>query len=122
MPQIPPPKNCEVCGRTITWRKKWEKNWPEVKYCGERCRRHKSDKKLGHEEKILSLLASRAAGLTICPSEALEGADKKDKEKMEEVRQAARRLVHAGAIEIVQGGKVVDPSSFRGPIRLRSRA
>ncbi|RYZ99416.1 MAG: DUF2256 and DUF3253 domain-containing protein [Proteobacteria bacterium] len=121
MAKVPEPKNCEVCGRTISWRKKWEKNWDEVKFCGERCRRNKASAKLGHEEKILNLLSARAAGLTICPSEVLDGPDKQDKEKMEEVRQAARRLVHAGAIDIVQGGKVVDPSSFRGPIRLRSR-
>ncbi len=35
-------KNCVVCQRPFTWRKKWENNWSEVKYCSERCRRNKS--------------------------------------------------------------------------------
>lgn len=38
---------------------------------------------------------------------------------MEPVRRAARRLVAAGAVEICQGGRVVDPSHARGPIRIR---
>jgi hypothetical protein len=33
-----PQKICLVCGRPFTWRKKWEKNWEEVRYCSERCR------------------------------------------------------------------------------------
>ncbi|MFZ9718089.1 MAG: DUF2256 domain-containing protein [Chitinophagaceae bacterium] len=33
-----PQKTCLVCGRPFAWRKKWEKNWEEVKYCSERCR------------------------------------------------------------------------------------
>lgn len=34
-----PSKICPVCKRPFNWRKKWEKNWEEVKYCSERCRR-----------------------------------------------------------------------------------
>ncbi|TAE49012.1 MAG: DUF2256 domain-containing protein [Bacteroidetes bacterium] len=34
-----PEKICPVCNKPFTWRKKWEKNWDEVKYCSERCRR-----------------------------------------------------------------------------------
>ena len=34
-----PTKVCPVCHRPFTWRKKWEKNWDEVRYCSERCRR-----------------------------------------------------------------------------------
>ncbi|MFL2780498.1 MAG: DUF2256 domain-containing protein [Gammaproteobacteria bacterium] len=37
-------KICPVCEKPFTWRKKWEKNWTEVKYCSERCRRNKSKK------------------------------------------------------------------------------
>mmetsp|Transcript_29748 Transcript_29748/g.64961 ORF Transcript_29748/g.64961 Transcript_29748/m.64961 type:complete len:91 (-) Transcript_29748:701-973(-) len=39
-----PQKDCLVCGRPFTWRKKWEKNWEEVKYCSERCRRDRTSK------------------------------------------------------------------------------
>lgn len=33
-----PVKTCRVCEKPFTWRKKWEKNWSEVKYCSDRCR------------------------------------------------------------------------------------
>ncbi|WP_396151351.1 DUF2256 domain-containing protein [Flavobacterium sp.] len=36
-----PQKNCKTCGLPFSWRKKWEKNWEEVLYCSERCRRNK---------------------------------------------------------------------------------
>ncbi|WP_111622217.1 DUF2256 domain-containing protein [Arenibacter echinorum] len=32
-----------VCKRPFTWRKKWERNWNNVKYCSERCRRNKNN-------------------------------------------------------------------------------
>ncbi|RZA12287.1 MAG: DUF2256 and DUF3253 domain-containing protein [Proteobacteria bacterium] len=112
-------KICKVCGRTITWRKKWEKNWEEIQYCSDACRRSKSSLKGGHEETILSLLGQRDAGKTICPSEVLPLEERKDKSEMEKVREAARRLVAQGKIDIVQGGEVVNPSTAKGPIRLR---
>ena len=36
-----PTKICVTCKLPFAWRKKWEKNWDEVKYCSERCRRSK---------------------------------------------------------------------------------
>jgi len=33
-----PSKPCVQCGRPMSWRKAWAKNWAEVKYCSERCR------------------------------------------------------------------------------------
>ncbi|MVO09103.1 DUF2256 domain-containing protein [Flavobacterium sp. TP390] len=36
-----PEKKCKRCGLFFTWRKKWEKNWEEVVYCSEKCRRNK---------------------------------------------------------------------------------
>lgn len=33
-----PHKNCLHCGLPFAWRKKWEKDWDDVKYCSERCR------------------------------------------------------------------------------------
>ena len=38
---------------------------------------------------------------------------------MEPARQAARRLVARDMVEITQGGRVVDPSTAKGPIRIR---
>jgi len=34
-----PSKLCQQCGKPMTWRKAWAKNWEQVKYCSERCRR-----------------------------------------------------------------------------------
>ncbi|MDA1207612.1 MAG: DUF2256 domain-containing protein [Proteobacteria bacterium] len=36
-----PKKNCAHCGLAFVWRKKWRKDWEQVKYCSERCRRSK---------------------------------------------------------------------------------
>lgn len=36
-------KECKACRREFSWRKKWEKNWDEVKYCSDTCRKGKSN-------------------------------------------------------------------------------
>ena len=36
-----PSKPCTVCGRPVSWRKAWAKNWEQVLYCSEACRRNK---------------------------------------------------------------------------------
>ena len=33
-----PTKLCAHCQLPFTWRKKWERDWEQVKYCSERCR------------------------------------------------------------------------------------
>ncbi len=110
-------KICENCGRVIEYRKKWALNWEQIKYCGEKCRR--SQKNHDFENDLMQLLKKRGAGKTICPSEILSEELKKDKAVMEQVRQAARHLVAKGEIEITQKGQVVDPSTAKGPIRLK---
>ena len=74
------------------------------------------------------LLSKRPGGTTICPSEAAalvarnQGAEGDDgRGLMEPARAAARRLVAAGAVEIVQRGRVVDPSTAKGAIGVRLR-
>lgn len=34
-----PSKPCAHCGLAMSWRRRWAKNWAEVKFCSERCRR-----------------------------------------------------------------------------------
>ncbi|MBD98333.1 MAG: hypothetical protein CMO34_00680 [Verrucomicrobia bacterium] len=34
-------KICLVCQRPFAWRKKWEKNWEQVRYCSKRCQGQK---------------------------------------------------------------------------------
>ena len=118
-----PTKICATCGRVFAWRKKWERNWDDVRYCSDQCRREKPGKLDSQLElAILDLLKSRDRGASICPSEAAKAAKPDDwKPLMERTRRAARRLARAKAVEITQGGKPVDPDGFRGPIRLRLR-
>nr|WP_296676681.1 DUF2256 domain-containing protein [Novosphingobium sp.] len=33
-----PSKVCLACNRPFTWRKKWERDWDQVRYCSDRCR------------------------------------------------------------------------------------
>jgi len=118
----PESKICRSCGREIQWRKKWERSWDEVAYCSDACRRRKVtavDREL--ESSIRRLLDRRASGATICPSDAARdvAADEGWRDLMEPARRAARRLVAAGEVEITQGGSVVDPSTAKGPIRIR---
>lgn len=137
----PPEEPCRSCGRTITWRRAWADDWEQVRYCSAACRRRKVrpvDEAL--ERAILELLAARAGGATICPSEAArvvaadprqqagvrqEGADPADPDAwrvlMEPARRAARRLVARDEVEITQRGRVVDASRARGSIRIRRR-
>lgn len=117
-------KTCRSCGRRIEYRAKWAANWDEVAYCSDACRKRKVrpvDRAL--EGSIRTLLAARAATATICPSDAArdvyDGDDDGWRELMEPARRAARRLVAAGEVDITQKGSVVDPSTAKGPIRIR---
>jgi len=38
------PKVCIRCERPFEWRKKWARNWDEVKYCSQSCRENKGSK------------------------------------------------------------------------------
>lgn len=117
----PAPKTCASCGREMQWRARWADSWDEVRYCSAACRRRgirPVDERL--TTAIRELLAERAASSSICPSDAARrvGGDEW-RDLMEPARRAARRLVADGEVEITQGGAVVDPSTAKGPIRIR---
>ncbi len=118
-------KICKSCGRAFSWRKKWEKDWDVVKYCSDACRGRKpGEGDAALETAILELLAERGREKTICPSEAAKlvggAAERKDWEGlMEPARAAARRLVAGGKIVMTQQGRVVDPNTAKGAIRLK---
>jgi hypothetical protein len=80
-----------------------------------------SDTAAALERTILALLDQRAATSTICPSDAARavGTSEGWRDLMQAARDAASRLVEAGAVEITQGGEVVDLATARGPIRIR---
>lgn len=114
-------KFCGSCGRRIQWRAKWATSWDSVKYCSAACRSHgvtAADLQL--EATIVTLLDARARDATICPSDAAKVAGGEEwRDLMEPARRAARRMVARGELQITQGGTVVDPSTAKGPIRLR---
>ena len=107
----------------MQWRAAWSAVWNEIKYCSAACRSRKvtpTDREL--EATILALLAQRAAKETISPSDAAHAVGGDAWRELEEpARRAARRLVAAGAVDIVQGGRVVDASSAKGAMGIRRR-
>jgi hypothetical protein len=133
-------KLCKTCGRAFTWRKELARDWDIIRHCSDACRGHQSgahDAEL--ELAILTLLAERGPGTTICPSEAARAVAARDtatsasphssrklpigawQSLMEPARAAARRLVAQHRIVITQRGRVVDPDTTKGPVRLRLR-
>ena len=113
----PSDKHCATCGRSFSWRKKWENNWEEVRYCSSACRRNKpGEKERQIEARVLEMVASRTG--SVCPSEVARSINDEDwRQLMEPVRQAARRLQNDGRLQITQDRRPVG-TDFRGPIRL----
>jgi len=72
---------------------------------------------------IMQMVRERGSAKTICPSEAARAMASSNnwRELMGDARAAARELHHQGKITIEQGGEVIDPDNFSGPIRLRLR-
>lgn len=117
----------------MEWRRKWARNWEQVKYCSDACRRRRdSGPAEDLERAVLALLEGRARDATICPSEAARkvagetggdggSADRRDeawRDLMEPAREAARRLAAREVVVFRQGGRVVDPSTAKGPVRI----
>ena len=113
-------KHCVVCGRTITWRKKWARSWDEVRYCSDACRKRgiqPVDQEL--ETAIMNLLAQGPRNATISPDDAAQLVCGEDWERVSEpARAAARRLCVEGRVVITQEGRRVDPSTAKGPFRI----
>lgn len=118
------PRTCALCGRTIEWRARWARDWDQVRYCSDGCRRRGlTPVDAALEVALLELLDRRAATATVCPSEAARAVSGQDETAwrplMEPARMAARRLVARGEVEVTQGGRLVDPSTAKGPVRVR---
>ncbi|WP_062226166.1 DUF3253 domain-containing protein [Aureimonas frigidaquae] len=71
---------------------------------------------------ILSMIAERAEGKTVCPSEVarhIAGQDEKAwRLLMHPIRAESVALAQAGAITIYRKGQPVDPAAFKGIYRL----
>lgn len=109
------PETCAYCGRAMPHSAVAGQKW-----CSKACRKHRlTETDTALETAITELLAARPATSSICPSEVARATSEDWRDLMEPTRRAARRLVARGEVEITQGGAVVDPSLFRGPIRIR---
>jgi Protein of unknown function (DUF3253) len=70
---------------------------------------------------IFELLDARAAGATICPSDAARALERDEfawRASMPEVRRVAAGLAQAGLLRVTAHGEDVDALQARGPIRL----
>jgi hypothetical protein len=61
---------------------------------------------------VLAALRSRRRGAVIDPEQTVIG-------ERGWVRRAVRRLAARGEVQVVQAGRVVDPSHARGPLGVR---
>lgn len=123
-PGAPAEPTCASCGRRIEARRSHRGVQGDgPRFCSKACRARRVrpiDEAL--ERAILDLLAARAGGASICPSEAARAVAPDDwRPLMEPARRAARRLVARGLTEMTQGGRRVDPSTAKGPVRVRRR-
>jgi hypothetical protein len=74
------------------------------------------------ERTIQELLDRRRPDASICPSEAARALDPEAwRDLMPAARAAAGRLAASGAVEVTQGGRVVDVATAHGPVRVRVR-
>ena len=61
-----PSKPCAVCGRTMTWRRAWARNWDAVLYCSDACRKkrtHAGDGRVDRRTPASSESTMRSASL-----------------------------------------------------------
>lgn len=108
----------------MEWRKAWEDCWDEIKSCSAACRKRglrAEDHRI--EQALLALLDERGVSKSVCPSEVVRQLYREEdwRKEMEAVRQAGRRLVNQGKAEFLQKGARVDPSTAKGPIRIRRK-
>ena len=110
-----PEKTCDRCGRRFAWRKKWAKDWDNVRYCSAACRRHKPGAQdQDREDRILNALR-RMPGRDLPLHELADQPS-----EVEPLRRAARRLALAGKIVLRQSGRVIDPRDLHGPVDIAS--
>lgn len=71
------------------------------------------------EEAILTLIAQRGPGKSICPSEAARAFDPEGwRGRLRHVRETAVGLARQGRVVITRKGKPVDPNKFKGVYRI----
>jgi len=117
MPSAPSP--CRACGRPIEPRRSHRGR--EVAYCSKACRARRVGPLARRlEAQLVALVDARGRGASVCPSEVARAVRAESwQELVEPVRRAGRRLAARGELVFTQRGRVVDPATARGPVRLR---
>tara|TARA_Y100000768_G_scaffold91694_1_gene66132 strand:- start:841 stop:1221 length:381 start_codon:yes stop_codon:yes gene_type:complete len=118
-----PQKNCSSCGRSFTWRKSFAKNWEDVKYCSNACRNRKLSKiDQQIENSILELLEAETYSNPLSTDQIADFLDfGNDKNLLESIKRAARRLEMKSFVIITQDGKRVDSSTAKGHFQIRKQ-
>tara|TARA_B100000459_G_scaffold67036_1_gene36981 strand:- start:3 stop:383 length:381 start_codon:yes stop_codon:yes gene_type:complete len=118
-----PQKNCSSCGRSFTWRKSFAKNWEDVKYCSNACRNRKLSKiDQQIENSILELLEAETYSNPLSTDQIADFLDfGNDKNLLESIKRAARRLEMKSFVIITQDGKRVDSSIAKGHLQIRKQ-
>jgi len=118
-----PQKNCSSCGRSFTWRKSFAKNWEDVKYCSNACRKRKLSKiDQQIENSILELLEAETYSNPLSTDQIADFLDfGNDKNLLESIKRAARRLEMKSFVIITQDGKRVDSSTAKGHLQIRKQ-
>ena len=115
-----PEKTCAGCGRRIEWRQKWARDWDAVRWCSDACRRRGLTAVDERLDALLRTMLGKAGRAGVDPEDAARALAPDDwRSEREPARRAARRLVASGAAEMTQAGRVVDPSTAKGPVRVR---
>lgn len=137
-------KFCKICGREISYRAKFARNWDAIQYCSNSCRTTKlTGDDLAFESTILEMLKERRAPKALLTCEDVENRLQVEKDEQpkegtaaspetidaqvlgmrkaawrERCRRAARRLHNEKRIVILQDGKPVNPSFAKGTMQL----
>ncbi len=116
-----PQRSCSSCGRSFTWRKSFAKNWEDVKYCSKACRKRKLSKiDQQIENIILKLLESQPHPTPLTTGQIADLLDfGNDKNLLESIKRAVRRLEAKSFVIITQDGKRVDSSTAKGHLQIR---
>lgn len=69
---------------------------------------------------IRNMADERGTDKTFCPSEvARQEGGESWRDLMDDVREAAARMVSEGTLQVLQKGEVVDLATAKGPVRFR---
>jgi hypothetical protein len=112
-------KDCRNCGRSFSWRKKWQNEWPKVKFCSKKCSgSYSKSRHLLIKKEIIASLKNRSS--SICPSEIARKVFSDNwGNQMENIRAVARLLAKDEFLIITQKNIELDPDKLKGPIRLK---